>query len=250
MENHASSLTDHRDCVPFKLCILLAFSCLFLLSRAGQAQKSSPTPELQNAATTGDLTLLRARLRGGDNPNARDRDRRTPLINAVRAGEWRAARVLLASGADVNAKDRNGTTALIEAATKGYAKSAALLIKAGADLNVQTRGLGSALDAAERAGHQDIVALLRNAGARTTGKSVADKVCIRPWSGDGYCGVVESSNKNDFQIRVTDIVGCGGGCPAKPDCSAGRQVGGAHGVQIGDRVKTVSWCLTETAVQE
>lgn len=250
MENHASSLNAHRNCAPPKVLLLLVVLFFPLLPVAAQLQGADPAPDLQKAATNGDLRLLRDRLLAGDNPNARDADRRTPLINAVRAGQSAAARLLLRSGADVNAKDRNGVTALIEAAHKGNPKGAALLIEAGADVNVQTRGPGSALDAAERAGHQDIVALLRNAGARTTGKSVGDKVCVRPWNGDGYCGLVESCSRNDFKVRVTDIVGCAGGCPAKAECSAGREVGGTHGLQVGDPVSTVGWCLTETGVQQ
>jgi hypothetical protein len=194
--------------------------------------------------------LLRARLQAGDDPNARDLSRRTPLINAVRTGQFGAVRVLLASGADPNAKDVNGITALIEAADQCRPKSAALLINAGADLNAQTRGLGSALDAAERSGQQEIVTMLRKAGARTTGKSVGDKVCVRPWGGDGYCGKVESSDKNAFQIRVTDIVGCTRGCPARAECSAARPVGGPDGINVGDTVGTVSWCLTQTGVKQ
>ena len=222
----------------------------FAIAQAAAGRKSSPAPELQNAARTGDLTLLRSRLRAGDSPNARDAAQRTPLINAVIGGQLGAVRLLLASHADVNAQDVNGITALIEAADKGRARSAGLLIQAKADVNIRTRGLGTALNAAERAGHNDIAAMLRNAGAQSTGKSVGDTVCVRPWGGDGYCGVVESENRNQFQIRVTGITGCAGGCPAKAECSAGRPVGGQQGIRVGDTVNTVSWCLTETGVQQ
>lgn len=235
------------------LALALTVSLAFAQAQPQSQSKTGVTkaaPELQKAARTGDLTLLRSRLQAGDSPNARDAARRTPLITAVRAGQVGAVRVLLASGADVNASDINGVNALIEAADRGRPKSARLLLQAGADVNVSTRGLGTALNAAERAGHNDIVAMLRQAGAHTTGKSVGDTVCVRPWGGDGYCGTVESSNKNQFQIRVTEIVGCAGGCPAKPECSAGREVGGPHGIKAGDRVDTVSWCLTQTGVQQ
>jgi hypothetical protein len=204
----------------FPLGIALLFS-VSLMAQSAAPWKAAPAPELQ----------------------------RTSLINAVRAGQLVAARILISSGADANARDVNGVTALIEAADKGRPKIAALLISAGADVNVRTRGLGSALDAAERAGHQGIVAMLRNAGARTTGKSVGDKVCVRLWEGDGYCGTVERTNRNDFQIRITEIVGCAGGCPPRAECSAGSPVGGPDGIKVGDTLKTVSWCLTETGVR-
>ena len=74
-------------------------------------------------------------------------------------------------------------------------------------------------------------------------------MCVRPWQGDGYCGVVEEVNKTSFRLRVTEIVGCEGGCQARAECSASREVGGVDGVQIGDEITTVSWCLTHTGVK-
>ena len=254
-ENNGSPLNPLCKAIPsyplesfFPWGIVLLFS-ISLMAQSAVPKKTAPAPELQWAAENGDLIRLRARLQAGDSPNTRDTAQRTPLINAVRAGQLVAARILISSGADRDARDANGLTALIEAADKGHPKIAALLISAGADVNVRTRGLGSALDAAERAGHQDIVAMLRKAGARTTGKSVGDKVCVRLWQGDGYCGTVEGSNRNDFQIRITEIVGCPGGCPARAECSAGSPVGGRDGIKVGDTLKTFSWCLTETGVR-
>jgi uncharacterized protein len=215
------------------------------------ARNDGKVTALHQAARTGDIALLRARLQAGDNPNSRDTAGRTPLMYAVSAGKVSAERVLLASGADVNARDINGVTALIAAAEKGHSKSAVLLIHAGANVNLISRGPGTALEAAERAGHNDVVAIVRRAGARTSGKSVGDKVCVRPWGGDGYCGTVESVNKNQFSLLVTQIAGCGNnGCPAKAECSAGRPVGGPNGIKVGDLVSTVSWCLTQTGVQQ
>jgi hypothetical protein len=49
---------------------------------------------------------------------------------------------------------------------------------------------------------------------------------------------------------VTGIVGCADGCAAQAECSAGRGVGGAQGIAVGDTVDTVSWCLTHTGVQQ
>ncbi|HUM04810.1 MAG TPA: ankyrin repeat domain-containing protein [Terriglobales bacterium] len=171
---------------------------------------------MHKAARTGDLTALRAQLKQGADPNVRDRQSRTPLMVAAESGQAEAARLLIASGAD---------------------------------LNVVARGWGSALEIAERSGHHDIAALLRNAGARSSGRSVGDKVCVRPWNGDGYCGIVQSVNRNSYRIRVTQIIGCKSGCGPKPECSAGRQVGGPVGIAVGDEVNTVSWCLTHTGVK-
>lgn len=194
------------------------------------------------------MTLLKSQLQQGTNPNVPDSQGRTALMDAVQAGQTKAVSVLLDAGADVNARSRSGRTALIEAAEEGRFDSARLLVEHGADLNLATR-TGTALETAERTGHNDIAALLLKAGARSSGHSVGDTVCVRPWAGDGYCGVVEAIDKNTYQLRVTEIVGCKNGCPAKAECSAQRPVGGPDGISVGSEVETKSWCLTHTAVQ-
>ena len=117
------------------------------------------------------------------------------------------------------------------------------------DANANRGGWGTPLEAAERTGHNELAAVLRRAGARSSGRSVGDTVCVRPWQGDGYCGVVEEVNKTSFSLHVTEINGCEGGCQARADCSASRVVGGADGIKVGDEITTVSWCLTHTGVK-
>lgn len=192
--------------------LLLVVSALVAASLLGAAGDEA----LHRAVRTGDLSLLRARLKAGADPNARDAAGRTPLIEAAERGRLDAAR---------------------------------LLIAAGADLNASQRGWGTALETAERTGHTKLAALLRQAGARSSGRSVGDKVCVRPWKGDGYCGTVEAVDKTTYRIRITEIVGCANGCPARAECSAGKPVGGPSGLHAGDEVTTVSWCLTHTGVQ-
>lgn len=170
------------------------------------------------------------------------------LHRAARQGDVAALKSQLQRGADPNAKDAAGRTLLMDAVEQGQLDAAKLLIQSGADLNVRTR-LGTALEMAERGGHGDVAAALREAGARTSGRSVGDTVCVRPWGGDGYCGKVEAINKTAYTIRVSQVVGCEKGCPAKAECSAGRPVGGTDGIAAGDSITTASWCLTHTGVQ-
>jgi len=213
------------------------------------AQEESAQPELHRAAQAGDLELLRSRLRQGMNPDERDKAMRTPLMDAVKSDRIEAARMLIGAGADVNAVSTSGRTPLIEAAEFGRIDSAQLLIAKGADINASQRGWGTPLEAAERMGHNELAAMLRQAGARSSGRSVGDTVCVRPWQGDGYCGEVVEVNKTSFRLRVTEIIGCEGGCQAKAECSANRAVGGADGIKVGDEITTVSWCLTHTGVK-
>lgn len=238
---------------PF-VCLALAAAALAAGPVRGQdasppRELSSPDAALLRAARSGDAAALEASLQEGADPNAQDPGGRTPLLEAVAAGRIPAMRVLLRRGARPDVASASGRTPLVEAAEKGRADAARVLIEAGADLNRSQRGVGSPLEAAERAGHNDVAALLRGAGARSSGRSVGDTVCVRPWNGDGYCGVVEGVRKATFKIRVTEVVGCEGGCPERAECSAGRPVAGAAGVQVGDVVRTVSWCLTHTGVR-
>lgn len=224
---------------------LLVLAC----APAAVAQETSAAADLHKAARAGDVALLQSRLKQGADPNTRDKEGRTPLMDAVVAEQVAAMRLLIANGADVNAGAHDGQTPLIAAAAEGRLDAARLLVQSGADLNVVSRGWGCALKAAERTGHNEIAAMLLQAGARPTGSSVGDTVCVRPWGGDGYCGTVEAIDKTQYRLRVTKIVGCEKGCPAKTECSAGRNVGGSGGIAVGDEVSTVSWCLTHTGVK-
>lgn len=172
------------------------------------------------------------------------------LAAAVRSGDLVKARSLLAAGANPNIPSADGRTPLIEAALRGRLDMSRVLLSAGADPNLSSRGEGTPLEIAERQGYTELAAFLRQHGARTSGRSVGDKVCVRPWKGNGYCGIVEAIDRNDYSIRVTQIVGCGHGCTAKPDCSAGKPVGGAAGIHAGETVTAPSVCLTDTGVAQ
>ncbi len=223
-----------------------AISVLLLLACAPVAFAQA---DLHKAARSGDVALLESRLKQGADPDVRDKAGRTPLMDAAAAEQVPAMRLLIAKGADVNARAHDGQTPLIRAAAEGSLDAARLLVQSGADLNLVSRGWGSALKAAERTGHNDIAAMLLKAGARPSGTSIGDTVCVRPWGGEGYCGTVEAIDKNNYRLRVTKIVGCEKGCPAKTECSAGRNVGGSGGIAVGDEVSTVTWCLTDTGVK-
>lgn len=193
------------------------------------------------------LVLL---LLGGATGVTASSDRDRALLEAARRGDAGRVEALVREGANVNAATAGGLTPLIEAAAMGRADVARALLKAGADPDARHRELGTALDAAQRNGHRALVELLRQHGARGSGKSVGDTVCVRPWSGSGFCGVIEDVAGSDYRLGVARLQGCQEGCPPDPDCSGGRPVGGADrdAVRAGGEVRVKSWCLTQTAV--
>lgn len=216
---------------------------------SGSASNPQAGIDLHRAARQGDLASLRSRLQQGADPNAKDANGRTALLDAIAGGQIEAVRVLLDAGAKPSIATSDGRTPLIEAAAQGRLDITQLLVQAGSDLNTAQHGPGTALQIAERNGHNDVAAFLLQAGARSSGKSVGDTVCVRPWKGDGYCGTVTAVNKTEFTIHITRIVGCQSGCPAKAECSAARSVGGSDGLRPADEITTRSWCLTHTGVQ-
>jgi hypothetical protein len=181
--------------------------------------------------------------------DTRDSHGLTQLIVAASAGEVNTVRSLLAQGAGVNATAVDGRTALIAAVQSNHIEVVRTLIAAGANLNLATRGTGTALEVAETNGQTDITAALLSAGAHSSGKSVGDTVCVRPWQGSGFCGTVRAFSIRSVQIDVTKIVGCTNGCSARQECSASKQVGGIGGLRSGDRVAVPSWGLTQTGVK-
>jgi hypothetical protein len=221
-------------------------AALMIVGALGQ----EPDATLAKAAREGNLARLKSLLDSGADPNRRDGNGNSPLLEAVAAGHGDAVRALVAAGANPNLASSGGRTPLIEAAIGGRVEIARLLIAAGANVNIAERGAGTPLEAAEREGHAEMAALLRARGARTSGRSVGDKVCVRPWKGDGYCGEVLAIDRNDYRLRVTEIVGCSNGCRAMEECSAGKPVGGSGGLKAGDTIRAASSCLTHTGVSK
>jgi hypothetical protein len=224
------------------------------LQSPGRPQLSRPSARLSRALLILALSIFPVCACAQGAPHnaaldARDAHGLTALVSAAAQGDTAAVKALLAEGAGVNATAADGRTPLIAAAESGKIDAVATLIAAGANLDWSSRGTGTALNVAENTGQAQIAALLLQAGAHSTGKSIGDTVCVRPWAGDGFCGTVRTFTPRSVEIEITKIVGCAGGCQARAECSAARPVGGSNGVQTGDRVAVPSWCLTQTGVK-
>jgi hypothetical protein len=170
------------------------------------------------------------------------------LIAAAARGDAPGLRALLRDGADPDRGDAGGWTALHQAAETGDSAIVRVLLRSGASPDLRARARGTALDVAESSGRIEVARVLRAAGARGSGKSIGDTVCVRPWSGDGYCAVVLGRDATRFDLRVTQVIGCERGCAADTACSGGKLVG-AGGLATGDRLAVPASCLTHTGLR-
>jgi hypothetical protein len=177
-----------------------------------------------------------------------DEEASRKLVAALARGDAAHVAALVRQGADPDAADRSGWTGLHLAADTGDAALARLLLDKGAHPDLRSRARGTPLDVAERAGRTEIARLLRLHGARGSGKSLGDTVCVRPWTGEGYCAVVEAADPTRYRLRVSQVVGCRAGCPPDPACSGG-QVVGADGLREGGVLWVPASCLTHTGVR-
>jgi hypothetical protein len=191
----------------------------------------------------GTVAALAAALAGASDDDASRR-----LVAAVARGDATQVAALVRGGADPDAADRSGGTGLHLAADTGDLTLARVLLDAGAHPDLRSRARGTPLDIAERSGRVEMARLLRLHGAKGSGKSIGDTVCVRPWGGDGYCGVVEAADPTRYRLRVSRVIGCAAGCAPEPACSGG-QVVGAGGLGAGDALWVPASCLTHTGVR-
>lgn len=223
------------------------------VSKPAEGRRSAATPSatqttdpaLHEAVLRRDMRAIESRLASGGDPSAREPGRRTLLMDAVATGDAQVVRVLLRGGAEPRAATATGWTALHEAVSKRQGEALRELLDAGAYPDALDRAEGTPLDVAERGGNADLARLLREGGARGSGKSIGDTVCVRPWSGEGYCGVVDGRSGPTYRVLVSEVVGCKGGCAGIVECTGGR---GVLGLAVGATVEVPSSCLTHTGL--
>ncbi|MBN2694648.1 ankyrin repeat domain-containing protein [bacterium] len=93
--------------------------------------------ELLQAVQKGDDRKVRELLRGGVNPNGKNKNGTTPLLLASYYGFETIAKTLIDSGADVNYQNPSGISPLIYAASKGSREIIKLLFQYGASATIK-----------------------------------------------------------------------------------------------------------------
>ena len=132
-----------------------------------QDQATAPPPantDIFKVVTTGTPSQVRAVIRSGADPNARDKRGETPLMYAAADNSNPAViTILIEAGADSNARGKNGMTALMYAAEDNANPAVVTtLLEAGADAKVKDDGGSTAFDyAANNANLTDTDAYLQ-----------------------------------------------------------------------------------------
>jgi hypothetical protein len=152
---------------------------------------------LLGAAAKGDVATMTQLVRGrGANANARDAQRRTPLILAAYGGHLAAAAFLLKAGAEVNAQDDRRYDILTLAAADGRTEMVKLALAHGANARAITSPYtGTALIAAAHHGHVEVVAAL-----------IAAKAPLDHVNNIGWTALMESIVLGDGGPRHTETL--------------------------------------------
>lgn len=97
-------------------------------------------PELERAATAGDVLVLETLLQAGADVDAKDRYGQTALMLAAHGGHLVAVEALLRRGANPDVTAKFGLSALMLAIVAGHEAIAGALVRAGADLELRGTG--------------------------------------------------------------------------------------------------------------
>lgn len=134
---------------------------------AGAKLDFEPSP-ISGAIVAGDLTILKALLDAGADPNFRlEKNHQPPLTIAAEENDLDAAKLLIQYGADVNPKTPMNLTPFFEAVCTSSPKMAKLLLESGLDPNTTDEDGQTLLETAMKfINTEEIVQMLKDAGAK------------------------------------------------------------------------------------
>jgi uncharacterized protein len=144
-----------------RVLVIITLAALSLYAPPAHASDSA----LIQSAQSGDLKVVRALIRQGQDVNAAGKDGATALHWVVRADDLDTADALLRAGARPSIKNALGITPAYIAAENGNALMLRRLLDAGADVATTDASGDTLLMAAVRAGNPDAVQLLLDRGA-------------------------------------------------------------------------------------
>jgi len=179
-----------------------------LLAAVLLACAAAPPSPLLQAASRGDLEVVRVLLDQQVDVGQVDRSGATPLHLATNRGAAPVVALLLERGAAVDAREFDGDTPLHNAAALGREQIAVLLLRAGADPRaISSQGLTPAQHA-HRAGHGDLGAALSQA-IRDVQElpPIVDPTRHPSWSGDTRGSVRRDRYRPGYRRRVAAVVG-------------------------------------------
>tara|TARA_B100000674_G_C37829858_1_gene910027 strand:- start:17 stop:511 length:495 start_codon:yes stop_codon:yes gene_type:complete len=141
-----------------------------------------PRMSIHEAATEGNIEVVKQHIAAGTDVNAKDKYGVSPLHNAATWGHNEIAELLIDKGADVNAKNKYGSTSLHNAAANNRKEVVELLITEGADVNAKDDKGYTPLDwvALRNWNHTKIPDILRKHGAKFSGRSLETRRAVRP----------------------------------------------------------------------
>jgi len=136
---------------------LSAVFALLLLCVPVAARPQGRNDQLMDAIRARDTEQVRTLLHSGADPNAKDRNGKTPLVQAVLEGFFQVIPLLLENGAEVNSHANDGMTPLFWAASLGDVKTVRVLLNKGADVNARNNSGWTPIMSAASLGHAETV---------------------------------------------------------------------------------------------
>ncbi|MCF7806301.1 MAG: ankyrin repeat domain-containing protein [Simkaniaceae bacterium] len=160
----------------------------FLLSKGAKVNtKDRDGNTVIHAAARKGGPIMEALIRAGADPDAMNKDGRTPLSLATGVGHLDSVNLLLSKGAKVNTKDRDGNTALHVVVSRGGPIMEAL-IRAGADRDAMNKDGDTPLHLAAKGDYLPAMMCLIGNGADINAVNMDGKTPLYVATQEGHLG--------------------------------------------------------------